>query len=159
MWRCRLFTLSPWTIFQFFNFFDKLVLLFCEFFFLFFSSLVIKCKMCICYSPFQVFTSLFYFYCCFMQLLFGTILPNNYCFQLYSFMILYAFLVFIGFFSWHDFGVMLCCIHLCKNIRWFFAITFFIFCCCNDKISLSNSLSLKTVVITCMISKSFRNHQ
>ena len=56
--------------------------------------------------------------------------------RLYSFMMLNAFLVFIGLFSWNDFGVILWCIQLCKNINRFFAISFFIFCCCNDKVSL-----------------------
>ena len=131
----------PRTIFQFFIFFDKVVLLFWKVFFLwFFCSAINKCKVFICCSPFQVITNLFYLdvascICCLAA--FFTITMS---FQLYSFMMLCGFLIFIALFSWNGFAVMLWCIHLCKNINWFFAIAFFIFCCCNGEVSLYNLL-------------------
>ena len=110
----------------------------CEFFFLgYFCNAINKCKMYVFCSPFYVHTNLFYFYSCFVH----SLVWHHYLQQLWvsnytpSWCWMYVWLL-----SWNDFGVLLWLIHLCKNINLFFAIAFFIFCCCNDKVSIYNSL-------------------
>ena len=84
--------------FAFFKVFDKLVLLFSEFFYLeFFCCVISKWKVFVCCSPFKIFTNLFYIYCCFMHLLFGTILNNNYEFPIIFYRDSVCCLVFVGF--------------------------------------------------------------